>query len=127
MKYFWLKLAFHSLAIIIVASVVPGIVLEGLLAAVAAGVIFGFVNAFIKPFIILLTLPLSVFTFGLFLLVVNGLSFWLVAFLVKGFYISNIFSAIGGALFMSLLSIIFNGLTQKAEPRNQHVGFFRSN
>lgn len=124
MSIFFTRLALNSLGIMLVASVVPGIELKTIIAAIAAGLIFGLVNALVKPILILLTLPLSVVTFGLFLLIVNGLSFWLVAGLVKDFYITNIFSAILGSLIMSFVSILFNGLTQKTEPKNHHVGYF---
>ncbi|HMQ11066.1 MAG TPA: phage holin family protein [Oligoflexia bacterium] len=122
---FWSRLALHSLAIVVISSIIPGIELNGILAAVAAGAVFGLVNSFIKPLLVILTLPLTLLTFGIFLLVINGLSFWLVAGLVKGYYISNILSAIAGAFLMSLFSILINAMLQKHEPKNMHVGYFR--
>lgn len=122
---FWSRLALHSLAIVVISSLIPGIELNGVLAAIAAGAVFGLINSFIKPLLIILTLPLTLFTFGVFLLVINGLSFWLVAGLVKGYYITNIFSAIAGALLMSLFSMLINAMLQKNEPKNMHVGYFR--
>ncbi|MCI5072295.1 phage holin family protein [bacterium] len=122
---FWSRLALHSLAIVVISSIIPGIELNGILAAIAAGAVFGLINSFIKPLLIILTLPLTLFTFGIFLLVINGLSFWLVAGLVKGYYITNIFSAIVGALLMSLFSMLINAMLQKNEPKNMHVGYFR--
>ena len=124
-KSFWIKSAVNTLAIVLVASLVPGVVLKGILAAIAAGLIFGFVNSIVKPILIFFTLPLTLLTFGLFLFVVNGLSFWLVAGLVKGFYITNIFSAIFGALLMSLVSMALNWLVQQNEPNHMHVGYFK--
>ena len=69
-----------------------------------AALILGLVNTLIKPILILLTLPVTVLTLGLFIFVINGLLFWGVANFVKGFSVAGFASAIGGALLYSIIS-----------------------
>jgi putative membrane protein len=84
--------------------VVPGIELSGLLAALGAGLVLGLVNAVVRPVLVLLTLPVTLITLGLFLLVLNGLCLWLTSLLVKGFVVQGIGAAVLGALLVSLVS-----------------------
>ena len=68
------------------------------------GLLLGLVNAVVRPVLIILTLPITLVTLGLFLLVLNGLCFWLVASIVKGFYVAGFWSAFLGALIVSIVS-----------------------
>ncbi|MBV8664904.1 MAG: phage holin family protein [Burkholderiaceae bacterium] len=72
--------------------------------ALVAALILGLVNTLIRPILILLTLPVTVLTLGLFIFVVNGLLFWFVASFVKGFYVAGFMSAMGGAILYSIVS-----------------------
>jgi putative membrane protein len=72
--------------------------------ALIAALVLGLVNTLIKPVLILLTLPVTVLTLGLFIFIINGLMFWFVASFVKGFYVAGFMSAIGGALLYSIIS-----------------------
>src|SRR5262245_22673798 len=101
---FLLRVVVNILAIILAASIVPGIRLDGALAAVAAGVLLGLVNAIVRPVLLILTLPITLVTLGLFLLVLNGLCFWLVAFVVRGFHVDGFWAAVLGALVVSAVS-----------------------
>jgi putative membrane protein len=101
---FFVRVLVNILAIILAASIVPGIRLEGVLSAVAAGVLLGLVNAVVRPVLLILTLPITLLTLGLFLFVLNGLCFWLVAGLVKGFHVDGFWSAMLGALVVSVAS-----------------------
>jgi putative membrane protein len=103
---FLLRVLVNVLAIALAAAIVPGIRVDGLLAALAAGLLLGLVNAFVRPVLLLLTLPITLLTLGLFLLVLNGLCLWLVAGLVTGFQISGFWSAVFGALIISVVSWI---------------------
>src|SRR6266508_4261462 len=86
------------------ASVVPGIRLDGVLPAVAAGLLLGLVNAVVRPVLLILTLPITLVTLGLFLFVLNGLCLWLVASVVKGFHVAGFWPAVLGALCVSVVS-----------------------
>jgi putative membrane protein len=107
----WLARIFlNALAIIVAAWFVPGLVLAGPTTALFAGAILGVVNVLVKPLLILITLPLTLITFGLFLFVVNALCLGVTAALVPGFDISGFGAAILGALVISVVSWILNGL-----------------
>jgi len=103
---FLVRVLVNILAIILAAAVVPGIRLDGVLSAVAAGVLLGLVNAVVRPVLLILTLPITLVTLGLFLLVLNGLCFWLVASVVKGFHVDGFWAALLGALVVSVASWI---------------------
>ena len=107
---FLLRVLVNALAIMLAASVLPGIEVDGLVPTLAAAVLLGLVNAFVRPVLLILTLPITLVTRGLFLLVLNGFCFWLVAWLVKGFHVSGFGSALLGALVVSIVSWIVTAL-----------------
>lgn len=107
---FLLRVAINALAIVLAASILPGIEVDGVVAALAAAVLLGLVNAFVRPVLLILTLPITLVTLGLFLLVLNGLCFWLVASLVKGFHVAGFGSALLGALVVSVVSWVVTAL-----------------
>jgi len=78
--------------------------------ALVGGLLLGLVNAVVRPVLIILTLPITLITLGLFLLVLNGFCFWLVASIVKGFYVSGFWSACLGALIVSIVSWVMTAL-----------------
>ena len=107
---FLLRVLVNILAIVLAASVVPGIRLDGVLPAVAAGLLLGFVNAVVRPVLLILTLPITLVTLGLFLFVLNGVCLWLVAAVVKGFHVDGFWPAVLGALCVSVVSWIVTAL-----------------
>lgn len=82
-------------------------------AALAAALGLGLVNALIRPLLVLLTLPVTVVTLGLFILVINGLMFWLVAYVVRGFEVAGFWPAVGAALLYSIISWALSSLLLK--------------
>jgi putative membrane protein len=107
---FILRLLLNGIAIMVAAWFVPGIYLTGLVPALIAGAILGFVNALIRPILLLLTLPFTLLTLGLFIFVVNAICFALTAALVPGFEIRGFAAAFFGALVVSLVSWMLNAL-----------------
>ncbi len=107
---FLLRVLVNALAIILVASILPGIEVSGLVPAVAAGLLLGLINAFIRPILIFLTLPFTVVTLGLFLFVLNAFCLWLTSALVKGFVIRGFGWALLGSLIVTVVSWILTGL-----------------
>ena len=89
-----------------VAWLFPGIEISGIAALLFAGIVFAFLNAFVRPLLILITLPLSILTVGLFIFVINGFLFWMTARVVAGFDVSSIWTAIGGAFIYSVTSLL---------------------
>ncbi len=101
---FLARILINALAIFFAAAVVPGVEISGPLAALGAGLVFGLVNAVVRPVLVILTLPLTLLTLGLFLLVLNGFCFWLTSALVKGFEVHGFWPALFGALLVSVVS-----------------------
>jgi putative membrane protein len=115
---FLARLVLNGLAIIVAAWLLPGIQITSPLAALVAGVILGFVNAIVRPVLFLLTLPLTLLTLGLFIFVLNAICFALTAWLVPGFSVDGFFSAVFGALLVSIVSWILNGLVVGRRERD---------
>ena len=94
----------NAMALIAVANFVPGIDVEGFFAALVAAFVLGLVNALIRPLLLLLTLPVTMVTLGLFIFVINGLLFWLVGSVLRDFIVDSFWHGILGALLYSLFS-----------------------
>ncbi|ADL56642.1 phage holin family protein [Gallionella capsiferriformans] len=92
----------NAMALIAVANFVPGIHVDGFTAALVAAFFLGLVNALIRPLLLLLTLPVTLVTLGLFIFVINGLLFWLVGSVLRGFIVDSFWHGILGALLYSL-------------------------
>src|SRR5437867_2074653 len=93
-----------GLALWVSAWIVPGVSIETPAALLVAALILGFINAILRPILVILTLPITIVTLGLFYLVVNGAAFALAAWLVPGFGVDSIGWAILGALVVGLIS-----------------------
>jgi putative membrane protein len=91
--------------LLLVANLVRGVHVEGWGSALIGALVLGFVNAVVRPLMVFLTLPFTIFTFGLFLLVVNALMLWLVAALVPGIRIQGFWPAFLGSLVLTLLNL----------------------
>ncbi len=100
----WLTAA---VAIMISAYILPGVVLEGLIAALVLAVVLGAINAFIKPLVIVLTLPINVLTLGLFTLVIDAALIMLAAMIVPGFGVTSFWWALLFAVVLSLVNAVF--------------------
>ena len=100
-----------GIAVFLAISIVPGLDADGLMAGIAAVLVLTFLNVILRPILFLLTLPLIVFTLGLFLVVLNALLLEFTAFLVKGFTVSGFWPAVGGALVISLVTTVLNSWT----------------
>lgn len=90
-------------ALAVTGWIVPGIQLGGVGATFLAAVVIGLINALVKPVLVLLTLPLTVVTLGVFLLILNALLFWLAAALVPGFEVSGFVAAFFGAIVLAIV------------------------
>lgn len=102
MRGFITRVLITALGLWLAASVVPGIGVGGWKSLLVAALVLGIVNAIVRPILIILTLPITFFTLGFFLLVVNGLSFAFAAALVPGFHVAGLGSAILGALVVTV-------------------------
>jgi len=103
--FFIIRLIINMVAILIISYLFPKMIwVDGFLAALVAAFLLGIVNAIIRPILVLFTLPLTVLTLGLFLLVINGFMLWLVSSLVRGFHVSGFWGAVLGSILISLVS-----------------------
>jgi len=100
----------NAVALLIVAYLLPGISVASFGAALIAALVLGLLNTLVKPFLILLTLPITVVTLGLFLIVLNGLVFWFAGSILKGFQVAGFWWALGGAVVYSLVSGLLSRL-----------------
>lgn len=94
----------HALALLAVAYLMPSIHVAGLTGALIAAAVIGLVNMLIRPVLVLLTLPVTILTLGLFILVINGLLFFFVGHILQGFQVQSLFAGIVGAILYSLIS-----------------------
>jgi putative membrane protein len=100
---FLLRMAISAFALWVASAIVPGMTIAGTPTLLGAALLLGLVNAFIRPLALLLTLPFTIVTLGLFILVVNAAMLGLVAALLDGFTLSGFGSALLGSLVVSLV------------------------
>lgn len=108
---FLLHLVLTAGALLIVARLVGGVYVSGFGAALFGALVLGLVNAIVRPLMILLTLPITILTLGLFLFIINALMLWLVAALVPGIRISGFGAALIGSLLLTVLNLLIDWLT----------------
>ena len=108
--FLFLRWVGFALVIMFIAWVVPGISVANFLTAMIAAAVIALINVFIKPALILVTLPINIVTLGLFTLIINALLFMFAGFIAPGFEIDNFLSAFIGALLLSILSIGLNSI-----------------
>jgi putative membrane protein len=101
----WLLLA---AALLFVAYVYEGVIVKSFPSALLAAFVIGLLNTFVKPILVILTLPVTIITIGLFLFVINALMFWGAANLLDGFNVSGFKAALIGSLIYSVLSYLIN-------------------
>ena len=98
----------NALALLGVAYFLPGITVDGFLTALLTALILGLINTFLRPLLILLTLPVTVLSLGLFILVINGLLFWFAGSILEGFEVGSFWAGVFGALLYSVFSYVFS-------------------
>lgn len=97
------RLLINALAVMVVAYVVPGLGVDSFYTAVIVALVLAVVNVTLKPILLLLTLPITIVTFGLFAIVVNSLLFWWVGSFVQGFTVTHFTAALLGSLLVSVV------------------------
>ncbi len=103
----------NAAALFALPYLMQSIRVENFVTALIAAVILGLINTLIRPILVVLTLPVTVLTLGLFIFVINGLLFWLVANFISGFQVAGFWSAVGGALLYSIISWALSALILK--------------
>ena len=121
LRHALMRVFITGIAVFLAIAMVPGLEAHSLTSGLAAVLVLTFLNVLIRPVLFLLTLPLIVFTLGLFLVVLNALLLGLTAFLVKGFTVSGFWASVGGALVISLVTTILNSWTVDRQPHLETV------
>jgi len=103
----------NSVALIGLTYYLPGISVSGFGRALLVVLVLGLVNALIRPVVLFFTLPINILTLGLFTFVINALMFWLVGWLIEGFYVAGFVPAFLGALCMMIAGWIINIILNK--------------
>ena len=101
---FFIKLFLNAIAAVITAYILPGVYLQNFGYAVILVVLLSLLNVSLKPILVFLTIPATVFSLGLFLLVINGLMFWAASF-VRGFEVNGFWAAFLGALMVTVANL----------------------
>ena len=107
----------NTAALLAVAYLMPSITIANFTTALVAAAVLGLVNAVIRPILVLLTLPVTVLTLGLFIFVINGLLFWMVASFLEGFHVTGFWSSVLGAVVYSVISWLLSALVLKGGNR----------
>ena len=115
---FLIKWFINIIALLVVIHVIAGVDIDNMQTVLVAALILGLLNAFIRPFILIMTLPFTILTFGLFTLFINGFLFYLAAKFVRGFAVSGFWNAFWAALLFSAISSLLSFmLTPKIDIR----------
>ena len=113
---FLFRLLINVVAILIISYLFPGLIfVDGFLSALVAAFLLGIVNAILRPILVFFTLPLTVLTLGLFLLIINGLMLWLVSALVGGFHVNGFWGSVLGAVLLSVVSWLLANLLRSLQ------------
>jgi putative membrane protein len=103
----------NAVALLAVAYLVPSISVDGFTTALVAALVLGLMNTLVRPVLVLLTLPVTLLTLGLFILVINGLLFWMVGSFIEGFVVGGFWAGVLGAVVYSLISWAMSALVLK--------------
>jgi len=102
------RLLFNALGLLLIAKLIDGISVTGLYPAIITALILGILNIVVRPILLVLTLPITVLTLGLFSFVINALIFMFAASIIQGFEVKNFWYALVGSMLMSIVSTIGN-------------------
>ncbi|RUA32933.1 MAG: phage holin family protein [Bacteroidetes bacterium] len=112
---FLIKLLLSSLAVIVSSYILPGAHVEGFFDALVVSLFLALFSATLKPLLVILTIPVTVFTLGFFLLVINALMIMLADYVVDGFYVDGFWWALLFGVILAIVNSIFEGVSKKSE------------
>lgn len=116
-KKFLQTWAINTLAVLVAVSVLPGIRYDRVIDLFIASLLLGILNAFVRPILLLLALPLLIFTLGLFIFVINALLLYFIGTILSGFHVENFWWAFAGAFIVSTVTFLLNVLTGNSKGR----------
>lgn len=116
-RRFVFRWAVTTIAVMVASSVIRGIRYDTVAALIGASLLLGILNAFVRPFLLIISVPLILLTLGLFILVLNGLLLLLVPHVVVGFHVDSFWSAFWGAIIISLVSWLLSAFFRGSDGR----------
>jgi len=121
MKNWFLRILVSALAVLITAELLSGVKLSGVPAALIVALVLSFPNTFLKPILLILTIPITLLTLGLFLFLINGIIILVADFILEDFYVENFWWAFLFSVILSLINSILSKMlgTNKEEEENQ--------
>lgn len=117
MRHFVIRWAVTTVAVMVASKLIHGIYYDSTASLIAAALLLGILNAFVRPFLLILSAPLILVTLGFFILIVNGLMLLLVPSIVIGFHVDSFGSAFWGAIIISLVSWILSAFFRGSDGR----------
>lgn len=111
------KWLLSAAALVFVAYVYAGVEVTSFTAALVAALVIGLLNMVVRPVLVVLTLPVTVLTLGLFLFVINALMFWAAASVLDGFHVRGFLSALVGSLIYSAIGIVIDSALERLFPK----------
>lgn len=122
---FIIKLFLNAIAVVITAYILPGVYLESFWYAIVLAALLSVLNVSIKPILIFLTIPATIFSLGLFLLVINAFIIEIAAWILSpGFSVATFWQALFFSILLSIINSVFERLTVKAETRDDSMKVF---
>jgi putative membrane protein len=113
-----IKWLLSAVALLAVAHLYSGVVVQSFTAALVAALVIGFLNTVLRPVLVVLTLPVTVLTLGLFLFVINALMFYWASALLDGFQVRNFVAALIGSLIYTVLGLVINSALESLFPKH---------
>ena len=108
----------NAVALLAVPYLISSITVDSFTTALIAALVLGLVNTIIRPILVILTLPATLLTLGLFIFVINGLLFWFVGDILKGFHVGGFWSGVFGSIVYSIISWILSALLLRGDARD---------
>jgi putative membrane protein len=113
------QLVVSALAVIVTSMILPGVHVDNALTALIVAAVLAFLNTIVKPVLVILTIPITVFTLGIFLLVINALMILLAAKIVDGFHVDGFWIALLFSLLLSIVSSVFERLAARNDSKEK--------
>ncbi len=112
-----IKLILNGLAVYAMAAILPGIEVSGFWYAILVAVVLAVLNTLLKPLLVLLTIPITIFTLGLFLVVIDALILWFASYLLDAFRVDGFLWALLGSLILALITSVLEKLVYEEERK----------
>ena len=117
LKEFIQRWIITTVAVLVATQIVPGIKYDGWQGLLVATLVLGLLSAFVKPLLVVISLPLLLATLGLFMLIINAVLLYVVGHLLQGFHVETFGAAFWGGLIISIVTLILNSLTKTGSSR----------